>query len=206
MDAKRTTEAKAGLLRAFKLKLATAEACAKAVVSQTTFFRYYKNDPIFRKKVDKFRPKRAPKPRPSRKKPLSAKKIQQNKDVANKKVRLLKALETHKFLVDACTVAKVSRQFYYNHYDGDSAFREKVIDIKTKITEDRIDRAEASIDRQIDEDNFHAVKFTLETQGAHRGWKKPTEIRIVPPAASDFSDEQMSKMADALDDDGDLDE
>jgi hypothetical protein len=36
--------------------------------------------------------------------------------------------------------------------------------------ENRVDRAEKVIDNLLDTDHFGAAKFTLRTQGKHRGW------------------------------------
>tara|TARA_R100000781_G_C3975565_1_gene91711 strand:- start:43 stop:399 length:357 start_codon:yes stop_codon:yes gene_type:complete len=95
-----------------------------------------------------------------------------NKSEHNKKA-ILEALEKSLGIVTtACKQAGVGRTTFYNYYNDDAQFRNKVDDIEN-IT---LDFAESQLHQQIQAGNTAATIFLLKTKGKKRGYVERQEI------------------------------
>lgn len=94
-------------------------------------------------------------------------------DTQKDKEKLLQCLrETSGIVQYACEKAGISRTTYYNWYDDDDAFRERV----DEINELQIDVAEAALLKKIKAEDTTAIIFYLKTKGRDRGYTERREI------------------------------
>lgn len=89
-----------------------------------------------------------------------------NKTLHNKK-RLLNALEKHLGVVSsACNEVNISRTTYYDYYNKDLKFKEKVDELQNVA----LDFVESKLFQQIQNDNPTSTIFYLKTKGKKRGY------------------------------------
>ena len=97
-----------------------------------------------------------------------------NKTEHTKKA-LLEALEKSLGIVTtACKKVGIGRTTYYDWYNNDSDFKEKVDDLKNVA----LDFAESQLHKQIQDNSTSATIFYLKTQGKKRGYIERQEVDL----------------------------
>ena len=97
-----------------------------------------------------------------------------NKTEHTKKA-LLEALEKSLGIVTtACKKVGVGRTTYYDWYNNDSDFKDKVDDLKNVA----LDFAESQLHKQIQDNSTSATIFYLKTQGKKRGYIERQEVDL----------------------------
>ena len=97
-----------------------------------------------------------------------------NKTEHTKKA-LLDALEKSLGIVTtACKKVGIGRTTYYDWYNNDSDFKEKVDDLKNVA----LDFAESQLHKQIQDNSTSATIFYLKTQGKKRGYIERQEVDL----------------------------
>lgn len=88
------------------------------------------------------------------------------------KAALLKALEQSLGNISsACKKVGVARQTFYNYYDNDEKFRQKV----EEINESMLDFAETALMKNIKDGKETSLIFYLKTKGRKRGYVEKVE-------------------------------
>ena len=91
------------------------------------------------------------------------------------KKKLLEALEkTLGVVTTACKLAECDRTTFYNYYNKDKDFAQKVDDIENIA----IDFAESQLHKQIKDGNTTATIFYLKTKAKKRGYVERVENHI----------------------------
>jgi hypothetical protein len=97
-----------------------------------------------------------------------------NKTEHTKKA-LLDALEKSLGIVTtACKKVGIGRTTYYDWYNNDPDFKEKVDDLKNVA----LDFAESQLHKQIQDNSTSATIFYLKTQGKKRGYIERQEVDL----------------------------
>jgi hypothetical protein len=97
-----------------------------------------------------------------------------NKTEHTKKA-LLDALEKSLGIVTtACKKVGIGRTTYYDWYNNDSDFKDKVDDLKNVA----LDFAESQLHKQIQDNSTSATIFYLKTQGKKRGYIERQEVDL----------------------------
>lgn len=93
--------------------------------------------------------------------------------IQQKKNALIEALtQTLGVVTSACKIAGIDRTMFYDYYNSDEKFAQKVRDIQ----EVAVDFAESKLYEQIKDNNTTATIFYLKTRGKHRGYVERQEI------------------------------
>ena len=92
---------------------------------------------------------------------------------------------------DACTMAKISRQTYYNWYKADPAFAMAI----HASMEGLIDYTEGQLLERIRMLDLNAIKLFLEAKAKHRGYGKTEgKVVITGPGGGPVQAETSSKL------------
>lgn len=87
---------------------------------------------------------------------------------------------------EVCNKLNISRTTFYNYYNNDIEFKEKIDDIKNIA----LDFVESKLIGKIKEGDIVAILFYLKTQGKKRGYveRQETELTIQSPVVIDWSE------------------
>lgn len=87
---------------------------------------------------------------------------------------------------EVCNKLNISRTTFYNYYNNDLEFKEKIDDIKNIA----LDFVESKLIGKIKEGDIVAILFYLKTQGKKRGYveRVENELTIQQPVVIDWSE------------------
>tara|TARA_R110001606_G_scaffold22778_1_gene77528 strand:+ start:16 stop:375 length:360 start_codon:yes stop_codon:yes gene_type:complete len=109
------------------------------------------------------------------------------------KKKLLIALEKSLGVVTtACKNVGIHRSTYYDYYNNDINFKDKVDDIQNVA----IDFAESQLHQQIQGGNTSATIFYLKTKGKNRGYVERQEITGAEGMPTNFQIEIIDSIKD----------
>ncbi len=110
------------------------------------------------------------------------------KNIADKKVLLLKALEKSMGVVTAgCFKAGISRAQYYEYINTDEAFAQAVLDLQNVA----LDFAETALFANIANGREASTIFYLKTKGKHRGYVEKMQLDV---SNTNYVANEMSKL------------
>jgi hypothetical protein len=114
----------------------------------------------------------------------------------NKKEILLETLlKSYGNVSDACRMANISRNQFYNYTRTDEVFKEKVEELQESL----IDKAETALYKQIESQNITAIIFFLKTKGKSRGYVERVEHVNKEVQEFDKTEEDLIKELEQLD-------
>jgi len=90
-----------------------------------------------------------------------------------------------------CKAIQIDRKTYYNWYNNDEEFRQKVDEVRESL----IDFTESKLMELIQEGNVVAILFFLKTIGKNRGYVEKQEIEIDKIESIKKIEEEITKMA-----------
>ena len=115
-----------------------------------------------------------------------------NKTEHHKKALLEALRKTLGIVTNACEKVNVGRTTYYDWYNNDEDFREKVDDIQNVA----LDFAESQLHKQIAKESTAATIFYLKTKGKKRGYIERQEITGADGMPTNFQIEIIDKTED----------
>lgn len=91
------------------------------------------------------------------------------------KPRFLKELEKGRGIISyACDNVGIARKTFYQWYEKDQKFKEKVDEINEAV----VDRVESKLLNLINNEDSNAIIFYLKTKGKKRGYVEKTESDV----------------------------
>jgi len=113
--------------------------------------------------------------------------------IRHTKNNLINALEKSMGVVtSACKKVGIHRSTFYEYYNNDEEFRQKVDDIGNVA----LDFAESKMFEQIQEGNTQLIKFYLSTRGKKRGYVERQEITGADGMPNNFQIEIIDNIKD----------